>query len=73
MKNRVWTIERTDAIAIFLNEVALEKRKRGVGVMIREFGAYKEAKEYLFEKYQEDSRYDLDAIKPNRLLYADKE
>lgn len=72
MTSKVWTVEREDAVGIFLNDMLARKRMRG-NAKINSFVSIKAAKEYLGTIYSNNSRYDLNGIECNRLLYAEKE
>lgn len=67
---RVWTIEREDAIGIFLN-VTLVKRRIGSrrNVYIHIFSNITEAKKYLWSGYKEIVPSILQELKVNKLFY----
>lgn len=67
---RVWTIEREDAIGIFLNAALVRKRigsRKNVYICI--FSNLTEAKEYLWSRYKEIVPSILQELKVNRLFY----
>lgn len=72
MPSRVWTLERDDAVGIFLNLSLIAKRSHYKNARVNMFDNMPEARRYLQSYCEKNSGYDINRLRINRLLYKEK-